>query len=67
MTKIRHRVGTQAPADRVYEAVTTTNGVASGHSSAKRAIYLVGPKRLLETGPATPFATRTPVSSMSMG
>jgi hypothetical protein len=47
--------------------VTTTNGVASGHSSAKRAIYLVGPKRLLETGPATPFATRTPVSSISMG
>jgi uncharacterized protein YndB with AHSA1/START domain len=65
MTEIRHRVGTQAPADRVYEAVTTTNGVASWWWQDIRGD--AQPKRLLETGPATPFATCTPVSSMSVG
>jgi uncharacterized protein YndB with AHSA1/START domain len=146
MAEIRHRVGIHAPAERVYEALTTTEGIASwwwqdargdagtngrfecyydetpmvvmeiaeqganrrvcwrcvegpdewldttvtydidtsdgetavtlthsgwraptafmGQSSTKWAIYLVGLKRLLEGGAATPFPTCPSVSSV---
>lgn len=146
MSEIRHRVGIQAPADQVYGALTTTEGVTSwwwqdargdarangriecyygespmvvmqitqqqpgqkvswrcvegpeewldtnvtyfidasddetavtlvhtgwkqptdfmGQCSTKWALYLVGLKRLLEGGTATPFPSCPPVSSM---